>query len=227
MLSLDDQKYLLALMAKLPPDSLKQRDLENWRSTKEYWQLIAFALDNFFAGRNLLNLPKNQLTKADRKFIDILMMSIDQWLKMYVFLSFAWSEIEQSYKNIEMPVSTPRDALKWILTENSTNQMRDKGTFPSRAIHEALTLKNRASSDRCSPEVHEKFNKAIARVAKKTNPNEGDWEAMLFLQTALKIGEKSKFESIRSKVREYRQAESKIHNEIRKWTHPQNKWNNF
>ncbi len=213
-----EQSNIQNIISGLPPNSIKTDNFEQWQITKEYWHLIGNCLDNYFNGRQLIDIPTS---KNNLEFIEFLMMSIDQWLRLYDFLSFAWSEIKQ---NIQLPVETPMDALKWYLVEISTGQVQCKGQFRSRAVHQALTLQNRIDN----PSVRLKYQKLVNRIGKENQDLiENNFEAGLFIELTLIIGQKSNNKVIRQKAIDYRKSVTSIQNEIRKWSHPQNGWKNF
>lgn len=221
-LTIEQQKKLLEITERLPPESCKHIFLtedqkKNWGDLKNYWRFIGYGLKLYFSGKSV---TKGLEPYLEDSAPDLILLSIRSYLKLYELMNFGWVEIQKqaAIQNIAMPANEPGEALEYILNEIAIYHfsycLMPYSEFSPRKLYKAVVksekLAQKESEGKNLTNIEEKSLKNTIKEVQRNAPRGGRCDGYDFRDFCLDVCSKFPSDSVVKDIYdEYQKAHKK------------------
>ncbi len=190
------------------PISLDSEELDKWGKHKNFYRLIKEMLENYFSGK-----PAFKGIPVENHDKELLECIFKDYLALYNVFNFGWGEIEEGFADVQLPVSSPGEALIYIIQGDATTgwSNRDKLANPKAlylAYQQFKKCKLLQEQGKLSTEEEKKLNSLIQRIKKK-HPDKNYPEHTLFEDACLDICLRSKKKTVNVEAKRLQEARLK------------------
>ncbi|MUG99787.1 hypothetical protein F7734_48950 [Scytonema sp. UIC 10036] len=187
------------------PIKINQDSLENYLKGKHFWFCLRKMFMNFFSGNPIFYNVNGQETEISKTLLEL---SFNHYLSLYKVINYGWDEISKSLQYLDTKITTPGDAIVYILKGDSLIWLEDNPVKPEtlyRAWLEYTNCQGKSSNA--------KLNDYIRRIGKQTGVSLGNYqpsEHIMFRDTCVELANVSRSTIAKLAVKDFKRDQAEL-----------------